>query len=64
MTDPTIGVLALQGAVEPHIEILRSLRSRRACSRGLWRDDDLKHYYFHAEGVPWEEHIKVKVKRI
>jgi 5'-phosphate synthase pdxT subunit len=25
VTDPTIGVLALQGAVEPHIEILRSL---------------------------------------
>jgi len=31
---------------------------------GLWRNDDLKKYYFSDQGVPWEEHIKVKVKRI
>lgn len=31
---------------------------------GLWRDDALKEYHRTGQGVPWEEHIKVKVKRI
>lgn len=31
---------------------------------GLWRDDDLKEYHRVGRGVHWEEHIRVKVKRI
>lgn len=31
---------------------------------GLWRNDDLKHYYPVNPPVFWEDHIKVKVKRI
>lgn len=31
---------------------------------GLWRDDDLKEYHRTGQGVPWDEHIRVMVKRI
>lgn len=32
---------------------------------GLWRDDDLKHYFpSEWKGRPWADHIKVMVKRI
>lgn len=38
---------------------------------GLWRRDDLKHYFWVKDGAPptlvgqhWEEHVKVQVKRI
>jgi hypothetical protein len=31
---------------------------------GLFRDDSLKRYFPSDGGMPWEEHIKVKVKRI
>ena len=31
---------------------------------GLWRDDDLKHYFPFPGGTDWREHIKVMVKRI
>lgn len=31
---------------------------------GLWRNDDLKHYFPAHAGVPWDEHIQVMVKRI
>ena len=31
---------------------------------GLWRDDNLKQYFPADTAVSWEDHIKVKVKRI
>ncbi len=31
---------------------------------GLWRDDSMKFYFERGAGVFWEDHIKVKVKRI
>lgn len=31
---------------------------------GLWRDDDLKHYFPTRVGVRWERHILKQVKRI
>lgn len=31
---------------------------------GLWRDDDLKHYYPADCAVEWEDHIQVMVERI
>lgn len=31
---------------------------------GLGRNDDFKFYFRTGQGVPWEDHIQVKVKRI
>lgn len=31
---------------------------------GLWRDDNMKYYFKVGQGIPWDLHIKVKVKRI
>ncbi len=31
---------------------------------GFFRDDDLKQYFVAGSGTSWEDHIKVKVKRI
>lgn len=46
--------------------VLRPSAGHTSLFLGLWRNDDLKHYFpYPPEGVRrWEDHIKVMVKRI
>lgn len=46
--------------------VLRPEAGHTSVFIGLWRDDDLKHYFpFPAQGARlWSDHIKVMVKRI
>lgn len=45
-------------------QVILPSRGHTSIFVGLWRDDDLKQYFRRGAGVPWEKHIKVKVKRV